>query len=128
MQLLNYIKKSENLTINQEYPEVLVGTKYIYDIGTFYIVTFYLKCATSITAYRTSDGIADTFIVMFPSPTADAFSMRRPKISYLLSDGLGHKYWCMMLTMPNLYTVDSRYLELRYLELCEVRSVYLNQK
>ena len=26
------------------------------------------------------------------------------------------------------FTVDSRYLELGYLEFCEVRSVYLNQK
>ena len=27
----------------QEYPEVLVGTKYICDLGTFYIVTFQSK-------------------------------------------------------------------------------------
>ena len=28
----------------------------------------------------------------------------------------------------NVYTVDSRYLELEYIEFCEARSVYLNQK
>ena len=27
----------------QEYPEVLVGTKYIYDLGSLFIVTFHLK-------------------------------------------------------------------------------------
>jgi len=37
---LNAKKKSDPY---QEYPEVLVGTKYIYDLGTFYIVTFHLK-------------------------------------------------------------------------------------
>ena len=32
------------------------------------------------------------------------------------------------LLRSNIYTVISRYLELGYLEFCEIRRVYLNQK
>ena len=34
----------------------------------------------------------------------------------------------MLQQSTTLYTVESRYLELGYLEFCETRSVYLNQK
>ena len=33
-----------------------------------------------------------------------------------------------VMQQPVLHTVDSRYLELGYLEFCETRSLYLNQK
>ena len=35
--------------------------------------------------------------------------------------------WCNLIEMY-VYTVEPRYLELGYLEVCETRSVYLNQK
>ena len=38
-----HLSAKQKSKLNQEYPEGLVGTKYIYDLNTFYIVTFHLN-------------------------------------------------------------------------------------
>ena len=36
--------------------------------------------------------------------------------------------YCSLVMIKHMYTVESRYLKLGYVQLCETRSVYLNKK
>ena len=49
-----------------------------------------------------------------------------PKPLVSQADALPLRYRCQLLVKTT--TVDSRYLELGYLEFCDTRSVYMNQK
>ena len=55
-------------------------------------------------------------------------SERHTIVYQLQPDGQDRDDSVIILKVGNTNTVESRYLELGYLEFCEVRSVYLNQK
>ena len=78
----------------------------------------------TVTSYHTASGHQHTYTETVQGACKTDTHWDQCHYQLTCKDGTPHVHRLFMLP----HTVNSRYLELRYLEFCETQSVYLNQK